>query len=66
MKSTQLGAGEMAQQLRACTAPVEDVCSVPSIHIRWLRTTCNASSRGSDVSGLRKHLHPSAQSHRET
>jgi hypothetical protein len=29
-------------------ALVEDLGSVPSTHIGWLKTTCNSSSRGSD------------------
>ena len=39
----------MPQWLTALTAFAEDPGSVPSIDIRWLRTTCNFSFRRSGV-----------------
>lgn len=41
-----LGAGKMAQQLRAIAALPEDTCSSLSTHISWV-TTCNPSSEDS-------------------
>ena len=49
IKKSVFRAGEMAQQLRAFTALAEDLSSIPSIQVRWLKTTCNSSSRGSDA-----------------
>lgn len=37
-----LGEGEMAQQLRALTALVEDLSFVLSMCVRWLTNTCRA------------------------
>lgn len=44
----ELGAGELAQQLRALAAvPPEDNSSVPSPHAGWLTITCNSGCGGS-------------------
>ena len=39
------GAGEMAQQLRALRAPLEDLGSIPSIHMA-AHTVCYSRCRG--------------------
>lgn len=36
----------MTQQLSALTAFPEDLSSVPKVHVRWLTTAGNSSSRG--------------------
>lgn len=38
-------AGEMAQWLKALSALPEDIGPIPRLHIWWLTTTCNSSSR---------------------
>lgn len=48
-----LGAGAMAQQLRALTSLLEDKCLDPSTHNRRLTNTWNSSPRESD--GLLEH-----------
>lgn len=42
-------AGKMTQQLRGLPALTEDLILIPSTHNRWLTTTFNSDSRGSDV-----------------
>lgn len=39
----------MTQQLIALAALAENQGSVPSTHVGWLTTTCNSSSRLSDL-----------------
>lgn len=56
IKKAERGTGEVAQQL--------GVCTVPSIHISWLTTTCNSSSPCPvTCSGLYRNLHPSSCAH---
>lgn len=35
--------------VKVCTALLDDLCAVPSTHVRWSRSTCNSSSLGSDT-----------------
>jgi hypothetical protein len=42
-------AKEMAQWLRACTALPEDLSSVPSTHVGWLKAACNSRFRAPDI-----------------
>lgn len=42
-------AGEMTQWLKAYFALAEDGVLVLSTHVRWLITTCNLGSKGSDT-----------------
>jgi hypothetical protein len=42
----------MAQWLVALATLLEKLSLVPSVHIRWLTTTCNSSYLKSDGSGL--------------
>ena len=52
-----VGAGEMAQRLRAPATLVEALGSTPSAHVRELTPTYNNSSRGpSALSGLYRHF----------
>lgn len=44
----------MAHQLGACAALVEDLSSLPSIHVDLLTTAYN--SQESEVSGFYRHL----------
>lgn len=58
LKSNQLHqkflrGGEMAPQLGAHATLVEDLSSLPSIHVDLLTTACN--SRESEVSGLYRY-----------
>lgn len=46
-KGGENGAVEMTQWFRASTALTEDLSSAPSIYNRWLTTSPNSSSRGS-------------------
>lgn len=39
----ECGAKEIAYQLKALTALVEDLSTVPSLHARHLTTACNSS-----------------------
>lgn len=41
-----MGAREVDQQLRALALFAEELGLVCSIHIKWLITACNSSSRG--------------------
>lgn len=66
VKITVFGAGEMAYQLRSWTTLAEDPNWIPSTHTRWLTTTCNWNSKGSDTSGLHRHLHSCVPTHTET
>lgn len=53
-----LEAGEtMAQQFRPHTVPAEDQSSGSCTHVWWLTTARKCSSRGSNASGLQRHLH---------
>lgn len=45
-------AGEMAQNLRECTALAKDLPLVPSLHNRKFTIACHSSSRESEASGL--------------
>lgn len=56
----------MAPQLGALVAFPEDLSLVPSIHVRWLTTVCNSGFRGSDTSGLCRHLHSQTNIDRQT
>lgn len=58
--------GEMAQLLRELTALVEKLSSVSSTHIRFLTTTWNSSSRGSDTCHLSGHWHSQAGKYTHT
>lgn len=67
-RSFPLGAGEMAQWLKVCTDLAEDRGSVPSTHIRQLKTAYDFSSRGSDIHRIwhQEVLHGHAQIHTQT
>lgn len=67
LQKVDLGAGEMAQQLRPCTTLAEDPNSVLQACITQLTTDYNSSSRGSIAFDLYGHLHLCAHTaHRHT
>lgn len=50
-------AEEIAQWLRMLTALLEDMSSVPNIHIRWFSAPHKPSSKGIQHSGYHGHTH---------
>ena len=66
VKITVFGAGEMAYQLRSWTTLAENPNWIPSTHTRWLTTTCNRNSKGSDTWPPQTPAFMCAYPHRDT
>lgn len=58
--------GKVIGWLKAGSALTEDSGFIPSTYVGCLTTACNPSSRGSDISGLCKHLIQGMYSHTHT